>query len=88
MARALAVEITNHSDHHMDGYVPFYKLKPDVDGPQMPSIFLCFMLGIIPPLWFRLVAWPRLRDWDNRFATDEERELARAANLRAGWPEW
>jgi alkane 1-monooxygenase len=88
IARAMAVEITNHSDHHMDGYKPFYQLKPDVDGPQMPSIFLCFMLGLIPPLWFRFIARPRLQDWDNRFATEGERELARTANERAGWPDW
>ena len=88
VARALAVEITNHSDHHMDVFRPFYRLKPDVDGPQMPSIFVCFMLGLIPPLWFRLIAWPRLRDWDNHFATPDERELARRANLKAGWPDW
>lgn len=88
VARALAVEITNHSDHHMNAFKPFYRLKPDVEGPQMPSVFLCFMAGLIPPLWFRLILWPRLRDWDRRFATPEERELARAANRRAGWPDW
>ena len=88
IARALAVEITNHSDHHMDGYKPFYKLQPDVSGPQMPSIFLCFMLGIVPPLWFRWVAQPRLKEWDLNFATTDEKKLAREANSRAGWPDW
>ena len=46
IARAMAVEITNHSDHHMDGYKPFYKLQPDVAGPQMPSVFPVFHAGI------------------------------------------
>jgi alkane 1-monooxygenase len=46
------------------------------------------MVGMIPPLWFRYIAMPRLRDWDQRFASTEERELARAANARAGWPDW
>jgi toluene methyl-monooxygenase len=88
IARAMAVEITNHSDHHMDGYKPFYKLQPDVAGPQMPSVFLCFMLGLVPPLWFRWVAQPRLKEWDLRFATPDERKLARDANALAGWPDW
>lgn len=88
VARAVAVEITNHSDHHMDSYRPFYRLEPDVDGPQMPSIFLCFMLGLFPPLWFRFVAKPRLEAWDKHFATEGERELARQANAAAGWPDW
>lgn len=86
--RAVAFEITNHSDHHMDSYKPFYRLEPDLNGPQMPSVFICFMVGMIPPLWFRYIAMPRLRDWDQRFASAEEREVARAANARAGWPDW
>ncbi len=88
VSRTLGFEITNHADHHMDPYRPFYRLHPNVDGPQMPSIFVCFLSGIIPPIWFRTIAMPRLRDWDVRFATDAERELARQANRRAGWPDW
>ncbi|MAA73359.1 MAG: xylene monooxygenase [Salinisphaeraceae bacterium] len=88
VTRAVAVEITNHSDHHMDSYKPFYRLRPDLQGPQMPSIFLCFMLGLFPPLWYRYVAMPRLKAWDQHYATPDERALAREANARAGWPDW
>jgi len=31
---------------------------------------------------------PKLKEWDLRFASAEERELARAQNLAAGWPDW
>lgn len=86
--RAVAFEITNHSDHHMDAFKPFYRLRPDTRGPQMPSVFVCFMAGMIPPLWFRWIAQPRLADWDKHFATEAERALARAANRAAGWPDW
>lgn len=88
VTRNLAFEITNHSDHHVDSYVPFYRLQPQPDGPQMPSIFICFLMGIVPPIWFRYIAMPRLEDWDRRFATDEEKRLAAEANRRAGWPNW
>ena len=30
----------------------------------------------------------RLRDWDLHHATPAERELAREANRKAGWPDW
>ena len=30
----------------------------------MPSLFLCFATGLIPPVWFRYIAQPRLKDWD------------------------
>jgi hypothetical protein len=54
----------------------------------MPSLFVCFLLGLIPPLWFNLVAKPKLKDWDERYATPNERKLAMAANERAGWENW
>ena len=87
-ARSVAFEITNHSDHHMDTFKPFYKLSPDTDGPQMPSIFLCFMAGLIPPLWFRYIAMPKLKQWDQQYATPEEKRLAMKANEQANWPKW
>jgi p-cymene monooxygenase len=29
-----------------------------------------------------------LRRWDNELASAEERDMARAANKAAGWPDW
>jgi p-cymene methyl-monooxygenase len=88
ITRIAAFEITNHCEHHQDAYVPYYRMRPDTDGPRMPSGFFCFLLATVPPLWNRLVLWPRLRDWDLHHATPAERELAREANRRAGWPDW
>lgn len=88
IVRPLGSEITNHIHHHLNCYTPFYQLKPEPTAPQMPSLFLCFVLSLIPPVWFKLIAKPRLEDWDRRFATPQERELAMAANQRAGWKQW
>ncbi len=88
ISRLIAFEITNHNDHHRDSYIPYYGLKPHLDGPQMPSIFLCFLCGLIPPLWFKYIAKPKLKEWDLNYATASEKELARAANKEAGWPDW
>lgn len=88
VARVAAFEITNHAPHHMDQQVPFYRLKPDPTAPQMPSVVLCFLSALVPPLWTRLIAMPRLRHWDQHFATAEERALAAQANAAAGWPDW
>lgn len=88
MTRLIAFEITNHNDHHRDSYIPYYELQPDLKGPQMPSIFLCFLSGLIPPIWFKYIAKPRLKEWDLNFASDAEKELARDANKKAGWPDW
>lgn len=72
----------------MDQQVPFHRLEPDRDAPQMPSIALCFLAALVPPLWTRLIAQPRLRHWDLHYATPEERALAAQANAAAGWPDW
>jgi p-cymene methyl-monooxygenase len=88
ITRILALEITNHCQHHLDAYVPYYKMKPDAEGPRMPNAFLCFLAALIPPLWYRLILWPRLRNWDLNHATPAERALAKEANRNAGWPDW
>lgn len=82
--RLLAFEITNHAPHHEDSYKPFYQLEPDRSGPQQPHFFLCFLLALVPPLWFAMIR-PRLKDWDRNYANRQERELAESENIRAGW---
>ena len=88
IVRPLGCEITNHINHHLDGYTRFYYLHPEKEAPQMPSLFLCFLLGLVPPLWENLVAKPKLKDWDLQYATPGERKLAMEANKNAGWPQW
>jgi hypothetical protein len=82
--RILALEITNHAGHHEDSYKPFYGLVPDRTGPKQPQFFLCLFLALVPPLWFAMIR-PRLQHWDNHYANAQEREIAEAENIRAGW---
>jgi toluene methyl-monooxygenase len=86
--RAIGYEITTHVDHHVDPDLRFDRLVPHPDAPQMPNLFVCAMSAFVPPLWFRYVAMPRLREWDLHHATPAEQALARAANRAAGWPDW
>jgi toluene methyl-monooxygenase len=88
IVRAASFEITNHAHHHMDPNARFHELVPDPDAPRMPSALICLLAALVPPLWERRIAMPRLRDWDERFATAEERELAADANRAARWPAW
>lgn len=88
LTRMAAFEITNHCDHHQDAYIPYFRMKPDMDGPLMPSGFVCFFAAAVPPIWNRYVLQPRLCHWDLHYATAEERALAREANRKAGWPDW
>ena len=88
LSRVLGFEITNHADHHTNSYLAYHELKPDLQWIPMPSVFVCFFSALIPPLWQRQIAMPALRRWDNEMASAEERELARAQNRTAGWPDW
>lgn len=89
LIRAAGIEITTHTHHHQDAYVPFYELKPSgSEAMRMPHIILCFLASFIPSLWFKKIVFPRLKYVDLYLATSEEKALAREANKKAGWPDW
>lgn len=76
--------LTRHSHHHAQGEVPYQDLKPFPDAPMMIGGYLTtIIVAMIPPLWHKLMT-PKVLDWDQRYATDEERLLAMQANARSG----
>jgi len=88
LSRAMTFEITNHSGHHLNSYAPYYHLKPDRDAVMLPSVFICFISALVPPIWHRLIIMPALKEWDLNHADAQERALAREQNRVAGWPDW
>lgn len=88
LSRAMTFEITNHAGHHLNSFAPYYELKPDREAVALPSVFVCFMAALVPPVWHRWIIMPALQEWDTRHASAAERELARVQNLAAGWPDW
>lgn len=87
-SRTTTFEITNHADHHLNSYQVYYKLNPHKDAILMPSVFVCFLSALVPPIWHNFVIKPALKQWDTEFATAEERALAEKANKAAGWEDW
>lgn len=88
LSRLYAFEITNHAEHHLDSYIPFYGLAPDRGAILMPSVIVCFLSGFIPPIWYNAIIKPALRRWDNEYASSAERRLAMEQNRSAGWEDW
>jgi len=88
LSRILGFEITNHADHHTNSFAAYFELVPDRKWIPMPSVFVCFLAALIPPLWHNSIIKPALKRWDNEMATPEERVLARSQNAAAGWPDW
>jgi hypothetical protein len=66
----------------------YYKLVPHKEAILMPSVFVCFLSALIPPLWHEVIIKPALKRWDAEFATQEELAIARKQNAAAGWPDW
>jgi len=88
LSRLLAFEITNHADHHLNSYQAYYALVPHKESVRMPNVFACFLAALFPPIWFRWIIKPALKDWDLHYANAAERQLAAEQNRRAGWEDW
>lgn len=88
LSRLLAFEITNHADHHLNSYQAYYALVPHKESVRMPNVFACFLAALVPPIWFRWIIKPALKDWDLNHANSAERQLAAEQNRRAGWEDW
>ena len=78
--------LTRHSHHHAEGDAPFWKLKPYPQAPLLPFGYLTtIFITMIPPLWHRIMV-PRLRHWDEHYASPAERRLAAEQNANSGLP--
>jgi alkane 1-monooxygenase/p-cymene monooxygenase len=88
LSRIMTFEITNHADHHLNSFAPYYALTPDRNSIRMPSVFICFFAALLPPVWFGLIIKPALKRWDLEYASPEERAVAAEQNRKAGWPNW
>ncbi|MEQ9547594.1 MAG: alkane 1-monooxygenase [Marinobacter sp.] len=78
--------LTRHSHHHAQGEVPYQNLKPFPDSPMMINGYLTtIVVAMIPPLWHKLMT-SKVLEWDEKYASSEERVLASQANARSGIP--
>ena len=78
--------LTRHSHHHAKPSVPFHKLEPMVNSPEMISGYLgTIAIALIPPLWHKLMT-PKVLEWDKKFSSEEEQALIRLANEKSGIP--
>jgi len=83
MSNLLMYNLGRHGHHHTEPK-PFYELKAYPDMPQTPYSYLAMaVVSMVPPLFYRTMA-PALKDWDERYATPGERELAAQQNASSG----
>jgi alkane 1-monooxygenase len=84
MSTNVLYSLARHSHHHAQADAAYWTLDAMPAAPTLPGGYLTMMpVALVPPL-FKRVMTPALNEWDRRYATPAERELARAASLKSG----
>jgi alkane 1-monooxygenase len=84
MSTNVLYSLARHSHHHAEADAPYWTLDASPDAPQLPGGYLLMIpLALVPPL-YKWVMTPALNEWDRKWATPAERELARKASLVSG----
>ena len=79
--------IGRHADHHLVPQREFWNLEPYREGPQYEhGYFKTMAIARRKKSWDKLMV-PKLIEWDNNYASPEEKLLAMAANEKSGIPE-
>ncbi len=69
----LLYNLTRHSHHHEQGNLPFWKLHPYPYAPEMPYGYLTTLyLVTFFPGKYRKMMEPKLKEWKENFASEEE----------------
>jgi alkane 1-monooxygenase len=86
LSSAVLFSLTRHSHHHAEPEAEFWTLKAYPNAPTLPHGYLTTILfALVPPLFERMMV-PILKDWDENFATPEERRIASEQNSKSGVP--
>ncbi|MBL4608360.1 MAG: fatty acid desaturase [Pseudomonadales bacterium] len=82
--------ISRHSHHHSDAQVeePELNFYGNTDKAMSTpyGYLVSFLLVLLPPVWNKIMT-PRYLEWDENYASPEERDLAAHENMNSGIPE-
>ena len=81
----LLYNVTRHSSHHEKTNLQYWELDAYPDAPMMPQGYLCMLyLAILCPPYYNKIMAKKLIEWDEKYATPKERELATIQNKNSG----
>ena len=76
ISSAFTFNLTRHSAHHEKAHLPYWKLKPYKEAPKMPFGYLAtFFIALLFPWLYRKIMARKLKDWDENYASDEEKQI-------------
>ena len=87
MSSIYLYNVTRHSSHHEKSSLKYWELRPYKGAPMMPYGYLSmlYLAIFLPPVFHRLMS-KKLIEWDNKFASKDERMIAEKQNLSSGLP--
>ena len=87
MSSIYLYNVTRHSSHHEKSSLKYWELRPYKGAAMMPYGYLSMLyLAIFLPVVFHRLMSKKLVEWDNKFASKNERLLAVEQNLSSGIP--
>ena len=85
MSSIYLYNVTRHSSHHEKASLRYWELMSYRDAPMMPQGYLTMLyMALFLPYFFHRMMAKKLIDWDERYATNEERVLAQEQNNKSG----
>ena len=76
MSSILLYNLNRHSAHHEKTNLRYWELNSYPDAPTLPYGYLhCLYIAYFLPLIFKKMMKPKLEDWGDNFASDEEKQL-------------
>jgi hypothetical protein len=79
--------VTRHSSHHEKANLKYWELKAYKDAPTLPQGYLTMLfLAVFTPYYFHKIMSKKVIEWDNTFATKEEKLLSQVQNEKSGIP--
>jgi hypothetical protein len=79
----ILLNLGRHGAHHAE-WTHYQNLRAHAEMPQSPYGYLVMtVISWIPPLFFRVML-PKVKEWDERYATADERCLAAQQNVESG----
>jgi len=81
MSNIMLYNLSRHSHHHEKAYLEFWELAPYEDAPEMPYGYLSMIyIALLCPWWFNKLMSEKLLHWDNHYANEDERLIAKEDN--------
>ena len=85
MSNIILYNLTRHSHHHEKAFLEFWNLEAYEEAPEMPYGYLfTIYVALLCPWWYHKMMAKKLLDWDQNYANDNEKEIAREDNKKSG----